>query len=68
MKLPVLNGYERKKVHWYISDLNDSEIRTESRGEGRERRLFIMLNRNSRLSLPSKSNSKLEIDIDWDDI
>jgi len=76
MKLPVLNWYERKKVHWYISELNDSEIRTESIWEWKERRLFIML--NSIESKPNYNNNnnnnkeikhkKLEIDIDWNDI
>ena len=70
MKLPVLNSYERKKVHGYISDLKDPEIFTQSRWEWRERRLFIILSRNSveRPRNTYKNDSKLEIDIDWEDI
>jgi predicted RNA-binding protein Jag len=67
MKLPVLNWYDRKKVHSYIADLNDSEIITESRWEGKERRLFLLLVKNNK-SIPKKIISKLEIDIDGDDI
>jgi len=74
MKLPFLSWYERKKVHSYISELNDSEIITESRWEGKERRLFIVLSKNKinfekrTNNSIKKSTSKLEIDIDWDDI
>ncbi len=73
MKLPVLNSYERKKVHSYIADLNDSEIITESRWEWKQRRLFIVLEKNLNRNWVAKintkdTNSKLEIDIDWDDI
>ena len=77
MKLPLLNWYERKKIHSYISDINDPEIMTESRWEWRDRRLFIILaknkvnriNKNIKYQNDTKdSNSKLEIDIDWDDI
>ena len=76
MKLPVLNPYERKKVHSYIADKNDTEIKTESKWEWKERRLFIILSDNLRKNpnndnIPSFNSikpTKLEIDIDWDDI
>lgn len=74
MKLPVLNSYERKKVHSYIASLNDSEILTESRWEAKDRRLFIILAKN-KININKKydkdvkkPSSKIEIDIDWDDI
>ena len=37
--LPPLNSYERRHVHTYISDYID--IESESRGEGKDRRLYI---------------------------
>jgi predicted RNA-binding protein Jag len=67
IKLPVLDWYERKKVHSYIAELNNSEIMAESRWEGRERRLFIFLAKNKN-NIPEKDISKLEIDIDGNDI
>lgn len=74
IKLPLLNWHERKKVHNYIANLNDTEIITESRGEKKERRLFIVLlknkiNKNIDYKEEAKKTvSKLEIDIDWNDI
>ena len=55
--LPFFSAYERKKIHSYISELNDDSISTKSLGEGKERRLYIC-----------KQAEKLTIDIDWDDI
>lgn len=57
VKLPFLNSYERKKVHSFVADLNNSSVSTKSKWEGKERRLFIC-----------KEVAKLTIDIDWDDI
>jgi len=74
IKLPLLNWYERKKVHSYITNLNDTEIITESRWEKKERSLFIVLlknkiNKNIDYKKETKKTiSKLEIDIDWNDI
>ena len=67
MQLPVLDWYERKKVHSYIARLNDSEIIAKSRWEGKERRLFLFLAKNKN-NIPEKNLSKLEIDIDGNDI
>lgn len=39
-RLPVLSAYERKYVHTFVSTYDD--IQSESRGEGRERRIFLM--------------------------
>lgn len=39
-RLPPLNAYERKYVHTFVSDYPD--IETESRGEGKDRRLFLI--------------------------
>ncbi len=39
IRLPPLNSYERRHVHTYISDYID--IESESRGEGKDRRLYI---------------------------
>lgn len=40
IRLPPLTPYERRHVHMLISDYIDVE--SESRGEGRNRRLFIL--------------------------
>ena len=40
IRLPPLTPYERRYVHMLISDYIDLE--SESRGEGRDRRLFII--------------------------
>lgn len=56
-KLPYYSPYERKKIHSYVSELKDDSFYTQSRGEDKERRLFIC-----------KQEKKLTIDIDWDDI
>lgn len=69
MKLPNLNAYERKKVHSYVAHLKNSEIITKSKWEWRERRLYIMHKNKNLAPKPIKIvSSKLEIDIDWDDI
>lgn len=56
-KLPTYSPYERKKIHWYIAELNDDEIVAQSKWEWEQRRMYI-----------SKKAKKLTIDIDWDDI
>ena len=40
MRLPPLTPYERRYVHTYIGNYVDVE--SESRGEGRSRRLFLI--------------------------
>ena len=65
MKLPKFSAYERKKIHDYVASLQDDEIKTESKGEGQQRRLYIILLKNINKS-PKKIS--LSIDIDWDDI
>jgi len=55
--LPFYSAYERKKIHWFISDMNNTSIYTKSIWEWKERRLHICL-----------QGKKLELDIDWDDI
>ena len=67
MKLPYLNAYERKKVHDYVSKLEDKEIKTESRWEKKDRRLYIILTKND-IKKESTKHKKLEIDIDSIDI
>lgn len=57
LKLPFFNAYERKKIHTYVMDLKDGTIYTKSDWEWKERRLYLY-----------KSEKKLTIDIDWDDI
>jgi len=54
--LPALSPYERKKVHSYVSE-NGGTIFTQSRGEGKERRIHLC-----------KKDEKMTIDIDGDDI
>lgn len=39
--LPFFNSYERKKIHNFVSSLNDPEIWTKSVWEWKERRLHI---------------------------
>lgn len=39
--LPFYNSYERKKIHNFVSSLNDNEIWTKSVWEWKERRLHI---------------------------
>ncbi len=56
-KLPFLTAYERKKVHSYIAELNNTNIYTKSIWEWKDRRLYIC-----------KKNEKITIDIDWNDI
>ncbi len=70
MKLPLLNWYERKKVHSYVHKLCDESIKTESRWEWHDRRIFIMFSWNKQKyeKKLEKKHVKLEIDIDWDDI
>lgn len=55
--LPFFNSYERKKIHWYVNEINDSSIFTKSIGEGEERRLHIC-----------KKSDNITIDIDGIDI
>ena len=57
VKLPFYSAYERKKIHWFVSELNKPWISTKSIWEGKERRLYIC-----------KETPKLTIDIDGDDI
>lgn len=56
-RLPFYSAYDRKKIHWFISDLKDPMIYTKSIWEWKERRLNICF-----------QERKLSIDIDWDDI
>ncbi|MBW7954350.1 KH domain-containing protein [Candidatus Gracilibacteria bacterium] len=51
--LPYYSPYERKKIHNYISSLNDDGIFTKSIGEGSERRMHIC-----------KKNKSITIDMD----
>lgn len=51
--LPFFNSYERKKIHWYVSELKDDTIFTKSIWEGEERRLHIC-----------KKNKNITIDMD----
>jgi len=57
IQLPFYSSYERKKIHWFVSELWKKTISTKSSWEWRERRLYIC-----------KEAPKLTIDIDWDDI
>ena len=71
MKLPYLNGYERKIVHSYVHKLGDSEIRSKSMWEGADRRMYIILTKNwvfKKEEVWERRHTKLEIDIDSNDI
>jgi len=65
--LPVLNWYERKKVHSYVVKLWDESIKSKSRWEWKNRRIYIIVDKNN-FKTPEITHSKLEIDIDGDDI
>lgn len=56
-KLPFYSAYERKKIHNFISEIQDKNISTQSRWKDNERRIFIY-----------KKEKKLTIDIDGNDI
>lgn len=56
-QLPYYSPYERKKIHNYVAELDQSDIFTKSIGEENQRRLYIC-----------KKAQKLTIDIDGDDI
>ena len=56
-RLPFLSSYDRKKVHAYVAELNNTKIYTKSMGEGPERRLHIC-----------KKDEKMTIDAEWSDI
>ena len=68
IELPLLNGYERKKVHSYVHSLKDDTIKTKSRWEWKNRKMFIVFGNNTITKKIEKKWSGLEIDIDWDDI
>ena len=68
IELPYLSGYDRKKVHSYVHKLWDSSIKSKSRGEWDNRKMFIALSENKIPEKAVKSGSGLEIDIDGDDI
>jgi spoIIIJ-associated protein len=39
VEMPMLNAWERKQIHTYISEYGDVE--SESRGEGRNRKMYL---------------------------
>lgn len=55
--LPYFNAYERKKIHSYVSELNDDTIYTKSIWEWEERKIHLC-----------KKSKNITIDIDWIDI
>lgn len=57
LKLPFYSAYERKKIHWVVSEYKNEKIYTKSEWEWNQRRLSIC-----------KIDAKLIIDIDWNDI
>jgi len=57
IKISNLNPYERKKVHAFVSDLQDTKIYTKSIWEWNERSLYIC-----------KISPKMTLDIDWNNI
>ena len=57
IKLPFFSSYDRKKIHSFVSELNNDLIYTKSIWEWNERRLYIC-----------KKNKKITIDIDGNDI
>lgn len=63
--LPVYWPYERKKIHSYIAHLK-KWIKTKSRWEWKNRRMFLIID-EKKVSLKNVK-SKLTIDIDWDNI
>jgi len=57
IKLPFFSSYERKKIHSFVSSLQNNNIYTKSIWEWKDRRLHIC-----------KKEEKITIDIDWIDI
>lgn len=57
IKLKKYSPYERKKIHSIVSEYNNPKIYTKSMWEWEERRIYIC-----------KTENKLTIDIDWDNI
>lgn len=55
--LPFFSAYERKKIHSYVSELNNDKISIKSVWEWKDRRMHI-----------SKKEIKLTIDLNWNDI
>lgn len=55
--LPFFSAYDRKKIHDFISEMNDPLIYTKSIWDWNDRRLYICI-----------QERKLELDIDWNDI
>lgn len=56
VELPFLDAYERKKVHNYVAQ-KENKISTESRWEGKERRMYLCY-----------KAEKISIDLDGDAI
>lgn len=54
--LPYFNSYERKKIHWFVSEFGDTSIYTKSVGEWKQRKLHICKKFN------------ISLDLDWVDI
>lgn len=53
IKLPEFTSYERKKIHSYVSKLNDKSIYTKSRWLWNDRRLYLWIKKE-----------KISIDLD----
>lgn len=49
VEMPILNPWERKQVHTYMSDYDD--VTSESRGEGKSRKMYL---------LPKKGRAKVQ--------
>ncbi|PID87464.1 hypothetical protein CSB07_01495 [Candidatus Gracilibacteria bacterium] len=67
--LPFLSSYERKKVHSYVAD-EAIGVFTESRGKGKERKLYICYENGFEEPEKTKKSqkTKLSIDINGNDI
>ncbi len=66
--LPFYNWYERKKIHSYVSSLEDNIIETKSIWEWKDRRMHIFL--KPWVKIEKKDENKKEkisisIDLDW---
>ncbi len=68
--LPEYNWYERKKIHSYVASLEDPKIYTKSIGDGKERRMHIILKDwvEVQKKETKKASEKISISIDLDGV
>ncbi|MBP6981552.1 hypothetical protein KBB25_02150 [Candidatus Gracilibacteria bacterium] len=62
IKIPNLSSYERKKVHDYIAEKKIEGLRTESKGEGVERTIYLVFSgKNKGTSISNKNGNTVRL-------